>query len=299
MPARNEPSVWIAGCGDIGRRVARLYAADNVPVRGFVRSADSRRINREAGIEASISDFSAGPDFDPRLLRNAKVYYFAPPPSRGVEDTVLASFLGHVRDFPARILLISTTGVYGDCQGRWIDETEPLKPAADRAFRRLDAERRLAAWARQWGRSHTILRVPGIYAPPERLPLARIRSGAPVLRASEAPYTNRIHADDLAMVCRAAMARADDGEIFNACDGHPSTMTEYFDRVADYAGLPRPPRITLEQARRTLSRGMLSYLAESRRIRNTRLLARLGVSLRYPTLASALNNGRGFGTNPS
>ena len=298
MGHEKEQPIWIAGCGDIGRRLARRYAADGIPVSGFVRSDASRQACRCDGVNAIISDFSAGTlDFDPRLLADARVYYFAPPPPGGVGDTALAAFLDHVGDHPARILLISATGVYGDCQGQWIDESWPVNPVADRARRRLDAERRLAAWAARWKKSHVILRVSGIYAPPDRLPLARLRQGAPVLRVSESPYTNRIHADDLAMVCRAAMERAGDGEIFNACDGHPSTMTEYFDRVADYAGLPRPPRVSLAEARKVMSRGMLSYLAESRRIRNDRLLRRLGVALRYPTLESALKNAPGFGTN--
>jgi len=105
---------------------------------------------------------------------------------------------------------------------------------------------------------------------------------------TDAPWTNRIHADDLVETCLAAMEHGADGAVYNVSDGHPGNMTDYFNRVADLAGLDRPPTITLEQARDSLSPGLLSYLAESRRLSNRRMLEELGVKLRYPTLEEGL-----------
>jgi nucleoside-diphosphate-sugar epimerase len=210
-----------------------------------------------------------------------------PPQPSGEYDDRVRRFLKGVDAAPKRVLLISTTGVYGDCGGRWIDESEPLKPLADRAKRRADAENVVQEWAARFGGEIVILRVPGIYAP-DRLPLERLRRGEPVLHEQEAPWTNRIHADDLAMVCKRAMEVAPPGSIYNATDGHPSTMTDYFNQVADFAGLPRPPQISMAEAQTAMSAGMLSYLQESRRIGNEKLLRELGVNLRYPSLADGL-----------
>ena len=132
-----------------------------------------------------------------------------------------------------------------------------------------------------------ILRVAGIYGP-GKLPLGRLRRQEPMLREADAPWTNRIHIDDLVSACEAAMARGRDGEVYNACDGHPSNMTDYFKQVADAAGLPHPPEIDLARAQLVLSPGMLGYLSESRRLTNDKLRHELGVRLRYPTLAAGL-----------
>ena len=132
-----------------------------------------------------------------------------------------------------------------------------------------------------------MLRVPGIYGP-GKLPLARLRKGTPVLREEDSPYTNRIHADDLALICIAAMNSSHASNIYNVSDGHPSNMTDYFFRVADAAGLPRPPTVSRTEAQEVLSAGMLSFLKDSRRMSNAKMLDELAVTLRYPDLAAGL-----------
>jgi nucleoside-diphosphate-sugar epimerase len=109
-----------------------------------------------------------------------------------------------------------------------------------------------------------------------------------LVREEESPYSNRIHADDLVATCLAAMERADSGSLYNVCDGNPTTMTDYFFQVADEAGLPRPPTLTLDEAQGELSAGMMSYMRESRRLSNRKMLEELGVQLRYPSLARGL-----------
>ena len=131
--------------------------------------------------------------------------------------------------------------------------------------------------------------MPGIYGP-GKLPLERLRKGLPVLREAEAPYTNRIHADDLATICVAALDSDHHNTVYNVSDGHPSTMTDYFFRVADAAGLPRPPVVSREEAQQVLSAGMLSFLQDSRRMSNQKLLRDLRVTLRYPDLDTGLQS---------
>jgi nucleoside-diphosphate-sugar epimerase len=221
--------------------------------------------------------------------RGERLFYFAPPPAAGSTDPrlrrVLAGFAAGGQ--PQRIVYLSTTGVYGDCEGAWVDEDWPLHPQVGRARRRADAERALAEWADRSGGELVILRVAGIYGP-GKLPLERLRQGQPVVRASESPFTNRIHAEDLVQVCLAAMERGAPGRVYHACDGHPGTMAEYFTLLAEEAGLAPPPEISMAEAGERLSPGMLSYMRESRRLSNRRIVEELGVVLKYPNLRQGL-----------
>jgi len=152
-----------------------------------------------------------------------------------------------------------------------------------RARRRLDAERQLGAWCAARGIDLVILRVPGIYAA-DRLPLARLRAGTPVLRAEDDTYTNHIHADDLAAIAlRALDAEAPPGT-YNAVDDSELKMGEWFDLVADRAGLPRPQRIARYEAGGRIPDAMLSFMNESRRLSNAKLKRALALTLAYPTV---------------
>ena len=278
----------IIGCGYVGRLVTDALLARSEAVTGIVRGEDSARTLAALGAEAMRLDL-ARDDLDALRCSGERVFHFAPPPGQGTGDAGMVRLLesfsrnGH----PRRLVYMSTTGVYGDCQGSWVDEARPANPRADRSLRRWDAEQQLRRWSRDSGAELVILRVAGIYAC-DRLPIERIRSAQPVVSSDEAPWSNRIHADDLVQVCLAAMQRAPNGALYNVCDGSPSTMTDYFCRIADAAGLPRPPQIPLSHAPGRVSAGMLSYLSESRRLSNRRMLDELKVRLRFPTLADGL-----------
>ncbi len=281
--------ILIIGCGDIGERVARLEQAEGHGVAGLARSQATAGRLRAAGIEPLTGDLDIPSSLSHLPVEGALVYYLAPPPGKGVTDPRLEGFVSVMvaARVPKRVVLISTTGVYGDCHGEWVTEERPANPQAQRAVRRLAAETALRSWSESSGVPIVILRVPGIYAR-GRLPEERLRAGEPVLREEESPFSNRIHADDLARVCVAAAHRDHPHDLYNVSDGHPTTMTDYFYRVADVLGMARPPAVTLEEARRRLGEGMLSYLAESKRIDNRRMREELGVELMYPDLASGL-----------
>jgi nucleoside-diphosphate-sugar epimerase len=132
-----------------------------------------------------------------------------------------------------------------------------------------------------------ILRVPGIYGG-GRWPLQRIKDGKQVLNEAESAWVNRIHADDLADICVQAMENASSPRIYNVSDNAPSSMTDYFNKVADAFGLKRPPQISRIEAEAQLSPAMLSYLDESRRVDGSLLLKELDISLRYPDLDAGL-----------
>jgi nucleoside-diphosphate-sugar epimerase len=282
-------NILIVGCGDIGRRVARLAMARNVPVTALAKSEESCRQLREAGIRAFTGDLDAPLPLANLPTKGAVVYYFVPPPGGGQLDPRIGAFCGSIEpgEEPARIVYVGTTAVYGDCGGARITEETPVNPQTDRARRRLDAENTLRRWGALRGVAVVVLRVAGIYGP-GRLPVDRIRAGHPVLAEAEAPFTNRIHADDLARICLAAGEKGAAGDLFNVSDGRTGTMTGYFNAVADACGLPRPPQISLEEARRVMTPLMLSYLSESRRLDNTRMAERLGVELLYPCLEAGI-----------
>jgi nucleoside-diphosphate-sugar epimerase len=273
--------------------VAALLPADRYAVVGIVRSQESAEKLGKSGLRAVCIDLDRlDPDMEPCLdpgCRDSDIFYFAPPPPTGEQDLRMRAFLGALSGKMAvrRIVYISTSAVYGDCQGAWITEAQPLNPATPRGHRRLDAEQQLLGWCQAHATQWVILRVPGIYGP-GKLPLARLRKGTPVLREADAPFTNRIHADDLAAICVAALHCPVANTIYNVSDGHPSNMTDYFFRVADAAGLPRPPEVSREEAQAVLSAGMLSFLQDSRRMDNSKLLNELGIELQYPDLAAGL-----------
>lgn len=281
-------SLVIVGCGNIGRRIIGRLKPAELPLFALMRSADTVRFCRERGVLPLQVDLDNLIDMQIQDLPDgAAVIYLAPPPRQGTTDTRLEGFLRLAGHRVERLVLISTTGVYGDCGGSWIDESQAPAPATDRARRRLDAENQVRRWATNHDRGYVILRVPGIYAE-DRLPLARLQRGEAMIENAASPFTNRIHAEDLARICISALSKTDSRLLLNASDGHPTTMTEYFNRVADAVGLDRPPVIDRDSAFKTLSPGMLSYLAESRRIDNRRLLRALDIELEYPSLDDTL-----------
>ena len=213
------------------------------------------------------------------------VVHLAPPPGSGIRDTRtlnLIRALAKGASLPQRLVYISTSGVYGDCGGEVIDETRRARPSSDRARRRLDAEKQIRGWGAETGVQVSILRVPGIYSA-ARLPIARIEAGIPALASECDPYTNHIHADDLARAVLAALIRGRGGRAYNASDDCWMKMGEYFDMVARQFNLPRPPRVSWQVAQTQLPENLLSFMRESRRLANGRLKKELRVRLRYPS----------------
>ncbi|MGE5190069.1 MAG: NAD-dependent epimerase/dehydratase family protein, partial [Gemmatimonadota bacterium] len=187
--------VLIVGCGDIGRRVARLWGARGAAVLGLARSpAAAARLSR-LGIAPVAGDLDDRGTLRGLPTRGALVYHFAPPPAEGTTDPRTRALVEAVPggEEPETLVYMSTTGVYGDLKGGWATEETPPAPETDRGRRRLDAEDVLRAWGRARTVPVVVLRVAGIYGP-GRLPVESIRRGTPVLDAAISPYANRIHA---------------------------------------------------------------------------------------------------------
>lgn len=279
-----RPRLLLVGCGDVGMRLLPLLAGR---YRVFAMTRDPARCAelRAAGAVPVVADLDQ-PASLARLRGLAqRVVHLAPPRPEGERD-LRTRHLAALLPEGARVVYVSTTGVYGDCGGALVSETRSVAPKNARARRRVDAERVLRAWARRNAGQVAILRVPGIYAA-ERLPLKRLRAGTPALRPEDDVYTNHIQADDLARIIVQALRRALPNRVYHTVDGTRMQMGAYFDAVADAYDLPRPPRLARADLQSQVSPMLLSFMSESRRLDNTRL-RELGVRLRYSDVAAAL-----------
>ncbi len=272
----------IAGFGDVASRaLPRLE-----------RRFEVVRLARRYGFDLDRSVVLPFEEFD-------AVLHSAPPPAEGDTDPRTANLLAALekgRILPARVVYVSTSGVYGDCGGAKVDESRPVAPQSARARRRVDAERRLTQWCASRGVELVILRAPGIYAA-DRLPLERLRARAAVLRAEDDVYTSHIHAEDLAAIAVRALESGAPAGIFNACDDTEIKMAEWFDLIADHAGLARPPRIARKEAEGRIAPALLSFMNESRRLDNRRMKHELGFNLRYPTVRDGLIHAESAGAD--
>jgi len=289
-----RPTLLIVGCGDVGMRVLRLLGPAGHRWRLLALTSSAARVPalRAAGAVPLLGNLDE-PMTLARLAGLADaVLHLAPPPAEGRTDNRTANLLRALalRGGPHRIVYASTTGVYGDCGGAWVDETRALAPATARGQRRADAEARLRWAGRAFGWRISLLRVPGIYALDRDGgdPRDRVRRGTPVLVAEDDAYTNHIHADDLARACVAALLRGASQRAYNVCDDSVLKMGDHFDAVADRFGLSRPPRISRAKAMLQMSPVQMSFLSESRRLSNRRLKEELRLQLRYPTVADGL-----------
>lgn len=293
----------IIGCGDVAQRALpwlvchfRVYALVRHGGQ-TVRELDYLRALGVTPIHADLDDRRSLK----RLAGLAQwLLHTAPPGNTGQRDqrtrNLVAALAARRRAkhgqtkraiLPRGISYISTSGVYGDCGGALIDETRPAAPTSDRGRRRLDAEQVLRRFAARHGLAVALLRAPGIYAA-DRLPLARLERGDPVLRPEDDVYTNHIHAEDLAHIARVALYRGRPGRAYNASDDSRLTMGQYYDALADAFNLPRPPRVSRDEAGQRLSAMTLSFMAESRRLGNRRIKDELGIELAYPDVAAGI-----------
>jgi len=283
-------SLLIVGCGDIARRalpaLRRRYR-----VTALVRTPDPALAASD--VEQVAGDLDDAASLGALAGRAQRIAHLAPPPGTGIRDSRTRNLLavlaprGGGAMLPRRFVYLSTSGVYGDCAGEWVDENRAPRPQTDRAQRRLDAEGAILEWSGRYGVETVILRVPGIYAS-DRLPLERLARGTPAILPEQDVYTNHIHADDLAAILVAALEAHAARGVYNASDDGPMKMGDFFDLVADRTGHTRPPRVSRREAASLLPPELFSFMNESRRLSNRRMKAELGVRLRYPTAAEGI-----------
>ncbi|MBU3723273.1 MAG: SDR family oxidoreductase [Limnohabitans sp.] len=295
LPARfRKERVLIIGCGDVGQRSAKQWVG-RTRVAALTSSPEKAASFRAQGIVPLIGNLDA-PETLQRLSGWAtRILHLAPPPADRVggwsTDPRTLNLVRALqkRSLPKSLVYGSTSGVYGDCGGAWVSETQTVQPHTPRAIRRVDAER-IVRFLGKTGVRTSILRIPGIYAAdrPNGTPRERLLKGTPVLVAQDDVFTNHIHADDLARACVAAVWRGQPQRVVHVTDDTHLKMGDYFDMAADLMGLPRPPRVPRTQAQETLPLMLLSFMSESRRLQNQRLKSELKIRLHYPTVREGL-----------
>ena len=264
------------GHGYSASALARLLIPQGWTVIGTTRSEDRADMLRADGVEPLL--WSA--DLAPALARATHLLSSIAPDDRG--DPALLAYGTQIADAPLHwVGYLSTTGVYGDHQGGWVDETTPLTPSTRRGIQRVRAE---AEW-QALGLPLHIFRLAGIYGP-GRGPFEKVRDGTARRILKRGQVFSRIHVDDIAQVLRASIRHPDPGTAYNVCDDDPAPPEDVIGHAAHLLGLPLPPAIPYDQAEMTeIAR---SFYAESKRVRNDRIKHDLGVALRYPTYREGL-----------
>ena len=306
LPARfRRQRILVVGCGDVGMRLLGQVHAQGQKRQILVLARSTRQAEACQAVGARV--LRGDLDQPHSLARMAglaqRVVHLAPPASaseawwRDLRTQALVQALRR-RTGPQKLVYASTSGVYGDRRGAWVDETALAQPHTPSAHRRADAERIL----RHGGRSTagqalrlsvSILRVPAIYAADRTGDWLRNRlsRGLPVLARADDVYVNHVHADDLARACWLALWRGNSQRVYNVNDGAPMKMGDYFDRAATLFNLPRPRRLPVQAARDALPLTLLQGVQESRRMRNARSQRELGWRPRYLKPADGLREG--------
>ena len=268
------------GHGYSARALSRILLAQDWRVIGTTRNEDKAVGLMNDGIEPRIWP---GADMTPALNGATHLLISAAPDDEG--DPVLAALHDEIAARAGQfewVGYLSTTGVYGDHGGDWVDETTPLTPSTKRGIARVQAE---SAWAAIPDLPLHIFRLAGIYGP-GRGPFAKVRAGTArrIIKADQ--VFSRTHVADIARVLAASIRNPNPGAVYNVCDNDPAAPQDVIGYAADLLGLPLPPAEDFETAE--MSPMARSFYAESKKVRNDRIKNELGVELLYPDYRSGL-----------
>src|SRR6185503_2482936 len=275
--------LFIFGLGYSGLEIAKLAQAGGWQVAGTVTTADKAANLRDAGIDAHVFDGSA-PAIAPGLAAATHVLCTIAPGTTG--DPALATSADRLGR-ATWLGYLSTTGVYGDRAGGWVDEDDVPQPTQPRSLARLATERAWQALGRKSGAAVDVFRLPGIYGP-GRSAIDQVKAGTARRIDKPGQVFSRIHIEDIAATVLAAMAHRSPGAIYNVADDLPAPNSDVIAYACELLALPVPSLIPWDQAAPTMSAMARSFYAENRRVRNDRIKQELGVPLRYPTYREGL-----------
>ena len=268
------------GRGYSARALSRILLPQDWRIIGTTRSEDKAPRLMNEGIEPRIWP---GADMGPALNASTHLLISASPAEDG--DPVLTELRDEIAQRASQFAWVgylSTTGVYGDHQGDWVDENTPLTPATKRGIARVEAE---AAWASIPNLPLHIFRLAGIYGP-GRGPFSKVRNGTARRIIKKGQIFSRTHVADIARVLAASINKPNPGAAYNVCDNDPAPPEDVIAYAAELLGLPVPPAVDYDTAEMTpMAR---SFYAESKKVRNDRIKDELGVELLYPDYKSGL-----------
>lgn len=248
-------------------------------ISGTTRDLEKRSLLRSRGVEAHIFDYEH-PLADPRYILEDTTHLLISTPPDEEGDTAFrmhASDVAHIKTIEW-IGYLSTTGVYGDRAGAWIDETAELRPSSKRGSRRLKAEEQWLSFGQQHNVPVHIFRLAGIYGP-GRSALDSVRAG--VARRINKPghFFSRVHVEDIVQTLLASFAKPHGGRAYNVCDDTPAASHEVIAYACELLGKPIPPLVEFEEA--NLAPITRSFYMDNRKVKNERIKEELGVKLKY------------------
>lgn len=292
----------ILGCGYTGLRLARLLREQGHEVVGTTRDPDRAERLAAEGVRPLLVDLATDEGFRTLASESPVVcFHLVPPvgPAGGEPPLAVERVIRALRRAPLEAFVYgSSTGVYGDRGGAWVDESDVPRPDASTGRRRLAAERAVLRCGWEWDCRPRIGRIAGIYGP-DRVLLDAIRSGRYHVVEGLDAWTNRIHVDDLARGLAAVWRAGENGRVYDLADGRPHRSSDFARLVADLAGLELPT-LTREEARERYSAKRWARKAGSKRVRGRRLREELGVELRYPSYREGVPAAlRGMGVLPA
>lgn len=285
----------MAGAGQVGTTLIKHYNNQhfNATYRPASKAMTKRQTLLDLGARPIKADFNSDRDLKRIAKLGSRVIWLAPPSQDNLSQRSILKWVCYhlsgqtLSSAKPTFTYVSTTGVYGDAGGSWVNERSAVNPSSERAIRRVEAENQLRFAHKRLGIRVTIIRAPGIYSH-SRLPIARIQQGTPAIEASEDSYSNHIHEVDLARLCHWCQFKAPSWQIVNACDQASLKMGDYFDLVAEHFGLAKPPRLKRQEIQAKVSPMMWSFMKESRRIESLGIKT-LRFKLRYPDVQTCLN----------
>lgn len=293
IAASQTMRLFCFGFGYSAEALARAMRGAACRIAGTVRSADKARTLADEGVEGFLFDGAAPMPDAAKALAGATHLLISIPPDAG-GDPVLrhhaAAIAALVDASPALRWLgyLSTTAVYGDRGGAWVDEETPVAPTSARARRRVDAENAWLGLQRERGMPVHVFRLAGIYGP-GRNAIDDVRRGQARRIHKAGQVFSRIHVDDIAAVLVASMARPNPGRIYNVCDDEPAASSDVVTHACQLLGVRCPPEVPFEQAAPNMSEMARSFYADNKRVRNDRIKRELGVMLRYPNYRAGLD----------
>ena len=279
-------SFFCFGLGYSASVLARRLLAEGWQVAGTTRLAEHAEALRAQGIAAV--PFEAGRPIDPALLEGVTHLLSSVPPS-AEGDAVLNEHFAHIVGCESLTWIgyLSTTGVYGDWRGVWVDEDSPLRPSHDRAWRRLAAEQQWLDLNRLHNKPVHVFRLAGIYGP-GRSVLDDVRRNTVQRILKKRHVFGRIHVEDIATVLRAAMDRPNPGVTYNVTDDLPAAPADVAAFACELLGVEPPPLVSFEAVRDQMSPMQLTFWMDSKKVRNDKMKTELGIALAYPNYQSGL-----------
>lgn len=278
----------IVGCGYAGARLGQRLIEMGCGVTGTTRSGERGAYLEAVGVRPVVGELA-----ERAVLRELDrlgpevLFYLVPPVKEGGEDPLPKVLAATARAPLEALVYASSTSVYGDRGGDWVDETDLPRPQGRSAEARLAAERTVIGAGWNYQTPTRICRITGIYGPGRTLRGLLERGDYLLIRGADT-WVNRIHVDDLASGLIAAWQRGGDSRVYNLGDDEPHRASEFACLAADLHGLPRPEWVSEEEAADRLSESRLRRKTGSKRVRNRRMREELGVELEYPTFREGL-----------